>query len=240
MRYKIVAVKNLKKLGAAYQALASRATGVPGMGLVHGFTGSGKSTAIAWLVVQHNGVFVRANATWTPSAMLGAILQEIGIEPRSHSANVRAQDVMRALAESRRPLFVDEADYLVSRKVMLDVLRDIYDVAQTPVMLIGMEGIEKRIGHFPRHARRITQWVEFEGLDLEDTRLLTETLGEVQIGECLLERIHAETKGSIGLVVVALARVEAYARQQGWDAITAVQWGKRALFLSRANHGALH
>src|SRR5699024_11974997 len=43
--------------------------GMPGMGLVHGETGTGKTTALTWLRNRPhvNAVYVRALALWTPS-----------------------------------------------------------------------------------------------------------------------------------------------------------------------------
>ena len=240
MRYKIVRVNNIRKLSSAFDALISRATGVPGMGLVHGFTGYGKTVGTSWLVVQNEGIFVRAEATWNPASMVNAIARELGLAFRIRSANQALQMVKQALAESNRPLFVDEADYLLdsSSTRMLDTLRDIHDIVSNPVVLIGMEGIERKISAYPLLARRITQWVEFEKIDLEDTRLVAESLAEVTIGEGLIELLHKKTAGSIGLIIVGLSRIESYAKQQGWDEINLTQWGKRPLFLGRDNSEA--
>lgn len=242
MKYKIVTVKNIRKLSMAYKALESRAIGVPGMGLVHGFTGYGKTVGTSWLVVQNDGVFVRAEATWNPASMVNAIATELGLALKIRSANQALQAVKRALAESNRPLFVDEADYLLdsSSTRMLDTLRDIHDSVQTPVVLIGMDGVERKISNYPLLVRRITQWVEFEKLDIDDTKLVAASLAEVGIADDLLEALYEKTAGSIGLIIVGLARVEGYTKQQGWDAITLAQWGKRPFFLGRDKAGGVH
>jgi len=234
MRNQLAVVKNVVALRSAFEALASRDAGVPGMGLVFGNTGFGKTTAIAWLVNQTNGIYVRAHATWTPSAMLGAVMQEIGAAPL-HSRNFAMVDHITAkLALDNRPLFVDEADYLFSNLKMLETLRDIHDTSGAPVLMIGMEGIEKRLVHRKQLARRMSQWIEFLPADLRDARTLTDTVCEVEIGDDMLEHLHTEAKGNVGLMTVGLARIEALAKANGWKKLDLDHWGARQLFLSRA------
>ena len=128
MRNELATVKNVLGLQAAYQALKSRDSGIPGMGLVHGFTGAGKTTSIVWLVNQVDGVFVRANATWTPVVMLQAIMTELGAAPLGRCAPMLSF-IVDKLSLSGRPLFVDESDYLTDNRKMLETLRDIHDVS---------------------------------------------------------------------------------------------------------------
>lgn len=234
MRNKLAFVKNVMALQAAYESLATRDTGVPGMGLIYGFTGAGKTTAIAWLVTRVRGVYVRANATWTPTAMLGAIMKELGATPLRHGSAAMVAHITEQVAATRRPLFVDEADYLFGNVKMLETLRDIHDGSGSPVILVGMEGIERRIVHRLQFSRRISEWVEFKPADLEDARTLAGTVCEVTIADDLLEAVHTEARGSVGLMVVAMARIEALAKANGWKAVDAERWGPRQMFLSRA------
>jgi DNA transposition AAA+ family ATPase len=233
MQYKIAPVKNVENLFSAFRYLAERDPGIPGIGLVYGFTGAGKTTAVTSLINRTNGVYVRANAVWTPSSMLGAITNELGGEPMAKNAQMIAF-ITERLALTGRPLFVDEADYILANVKMLEALRDLHDVAGTPVVLIGMDGIQKKITHRAQFSRRITQWVEFKALDLQDARTLTDTVCEVTVKDDLVEKLHAEAKGSIGLMTVGLSRIEAYSKSQGWDDIGAKEWGNKAFFLGKA------
>lgn len=233
MRKQMAITKNVVELRSAYETLLNRDSGIPGMGLVHGDTGRGKTTAIAWLVNQVNGVYVRANATWTPSAMLGVIMQELGAEPLHNSSAAMVQHIVRVLAQESRLLVVDEADYCFSNIKMLETLRDIHDVSGCPVILVGMAGIERKIVHRPQLRRRISQWVEFMPADLADSKTLTETVCEIEIEDDLLQRIHQESEGNVGLMVVGLSRVEQFAKAQGWKKVDDERWGNRQLFLSR-------
>lgn len=232
MRNKLAILKNVVNLRSAFEALATRDAGVPGMGLVHGFTGYGKTTTVAWLVTQVNGVFVRAGAMWTPNAMLGAIMAEIGAAAMWRNQSM-VNHIVATLAQTNRPLFVDEADYCLRNPVMLETLRDMHDLAGVPVVLIGMEGFERKLVHRLQLARRISQWVEFLPADVGDARTLTDTVCEIEVGDDLLARLHEETKGNVGLMIVALSRIEAMAKANSWRKVDADRWGNRRLTVAQ-------
>lgn len=231
MKNRLAPVKNIAALSAAYEELDTRDAGVPGMGLVHGYTGAGKTTAIAWLTSRTRGVFVRAAATWTPSAMLGKIMIELGGEPLGRSAAM-VDFITAGLAEAQRPLFVDEADYLLHNLKMLETLRDIHDISGRPVVLIGMEGIERRLVTRPQLARRISRWVEFKHADLEDASILANHVCEVKVAEDLLAHLHNQARGSMGLMTVGLSRIESLGKANGLTIVTEADWGDRRLFIS--------
>jgi len=230
MRNKLAPTKNVAALRLAYEALAGRDHGVPGMGLVHGFTGAGKTTAICELVTRVQGIYVRATSSWTPTSMLAKVQQELGAAPMQRRADM-LDFIAARLTETQRPLFVDEADYLFSNVAMLDSLRDVHDLSGAPVVLIGMDGIAKRLIHRRQLAGRISHWVEFLPSDLDDARVLAQTVCEVILDDELLASVHAQAKGSMRLMTVGLARIEALAKANGWRDVSAEQWGHRALFL---------
>lgn len=230
MKRIIAPVKNVAALGAAFSALADRDAGVPGIGLVHGFTGAGKSTAVTLLVNRSNAVFVRASAVWTPNAMLGALVHELGGQPTGSNAK-NFGFIIEQLSREPRPVFVDEADYLLSNVRMLETLRDIHDTTGVPLVIIGMDDIARRITQRPQFHRRITQWVQFRELDLTDMRTLIDHVCEVAITDELAGKLHHAAGGRMGLITVGLARIEAVAKGQGWETVGAKEWGNKQFFL---------
>ncbi|HQQ71925.1 MAG TPA: ATP-binding protein [Alicycliphilus sp.] len=240
MRNRLAITKSVSALALAYEGLATRDYGVPGMCLVHGYTGAGKTTAVTWQVNRTRGVYVRATSQWTPSTMLGSIMREVGAAPLQRR-QAMLDHIVEQLAAAQRPLFVDEADYLLHggrAGDMLEVLRDVHDVSGVPVILIGMQGIDKRLVHRPQLARRLSHWVEFLPSDLDDARILATTVCEVAVDDELLARLHGEAKGSIGLMTVGLARIESLGKANGWAQVTAEQWGERKLFIGGAPRAA--
>lgn len=230
MRNKLVSNKNVIMLNGVMTELWERPTAVPGIAVVVGATGTGKTTALANAICSHNAIFVRADAVTTVASLLDSICFELGIDYRQRNAD-KLRAIRAALREAPRPIFVDEADYLTRDQRMLDTLRDIFDTTGVPVVLIGMEGITRRLKRYPQFERRISQCVEFRPCDMEDTALMIRDLCEVDVSRDLIERVFVQTKGSVGLIVVAIAHIEAFARGHRWAAITNIQWGDRPLFL---------
>ncbi len=245
MRYKICHTKNVARLSEAGDALINRGPGMPGMGLIWGPTGYGKTTAAAWFVNQCHGVYVRAMAMWCPSAMLAAILRELDIEPCGNNSQM-ADLIIEKLAQHNRPLFIDEADYLLDKNRMVETLRDLHDMSTVPVILIGMDGIQRKIIGRQQLTGRLAEWVEFAGADMEDARILADGLCEVKVTDDLLTDLHhaasAKRKGgeiiggaSARLIVVGLSRIEQHARHRNLKSVSAKDWPRgKSFFLGEA------
>jgi len=234
MNNNIVLTSNVRMARGALTRLLSRDSGrEEGMALLYGRPGEGKTTAVGYLMNQYDAVFLRANIAWTTSitAMLQALMRELEHEPLAYRAPM-LEVAIEVLARTGRPLFVDEADYCLRNMDLLDALRDIYDSARAPVVLITMETAPRIIrssARLARFRRRITEWIEFQGLSLEDARQVAAELVDVRIEEDLLDRLHRETDGNIGLMVPALGRVEQAARASGLEAISLETFGARGL-----------
>ena len=234
MRSKIVPISNVARLAEAGEALLNRATGMPGMGLVYGASGFGKTTAVAWLATRQHGVFVRALATTTPSSLVESICKELGIARRATNVGT-IETIVEKLAETNRPLFVDEADYIAEQKRLVETLRDIHDLSSVPVILIGMQNLRRTISTREQLAGRIAQWVEFQESTLDDARTLARELAEVEIADDLVQRLHASANGAVRLIVVGLGRIEQFARSRGLSKVSVAEWPKTAdLFMGAA------
>jgi DNA transposition AAA+ family ATPase len=229
MRSKTVPVSNIARLSEAANALINRAYGMPGMGLIEGQTGYGKTTAVAWLSIKLNGAYVRALATTTPSSLLGSICKELNIGRRPTNVDT-VEVIVQRLAETGRPLFIDEADYLVNKRSLIETLRDIHDLATVPVVLIGMHGFRRKVTHLQQLTGRIAQWVEFEPAGIDDAKLLARELAEVDVGPDLVGKLHSAANGSVRLIVVGLNRIEQYARNRSLHKIGAADWPANADF----------
>lgn len=231
MKHRIIPITNVARLQEAGQLLLDRAPNTPGMGLIYGDTGLGKTTAAVWYMNQCNAVLVRALAVWTPQAMLEAILRELSVEPRQWSCAKMAMTIVERLAESNRPLFIDEADYLLDRQRMTETLRDLHDLASVPVILIGMAGIQNKIGLRRRQlAGRLMRWVEFQPATLVDTMMLAEGLCEVKVTEELVDLLHKKTGGHVRHIIVGLSQIESLARREGLNTVSAKHWPSDAPF----------
>ena len=232
MQNKIVPVGNVMRMAEACRALLARAAGMPGMGLCFGASGLGKTTAVAWLAVREHGVYVRARATSTPTSLLDQIGKELGLALKQR-VDLKVDAIVEKLAQTGRPLFIDEADYVVGKdgeNRLSNTVRDLHDLSTVPVILIGMGQIDRRINNSPQLAGRMAQVVEFQLCTPADARKLADELCEVQVADDLLHSITDRAGGSIRLVTVGLARVEQYAVKRGLKQIALADWPKGEAF----------
>lgn len=239
---RIVITENVEKFLGAVRALWHASAGEEGMGFLYGNPGEGKSTTLAYAfnheAREHGGaVLLRARADWTMTTMLQGLMRELGLKP-GHRRSQMVDAIIQKLVEREQAIFIDEVDYLFYRSTghhglnCLDCLRDIYDLTRVPIVLIGEEDSAKEIDtnpRFSRFKRRITQRVQFKGLSLEDTRRVAAELCEVAVEADLLKRVHEATKGNIGHMVIALGKVEAFARTNGLESVSLADFGNRAL-----------
>lgn len=229
----IAITKNIKRFSAAFGDLAGRSDRVPGLGLVTGQAGTGKTTATTYVCNTQNAVYVTATPFWTSNSMLAKILAELGINPGG-ATNARMHDlIIERLRMTNRAVLVDEADHLFDnsdRRRLVEGLRSLHDHSNVPIVLIGMEHIRSKLHRYPQLSGRISRSVDFSNLDPEDTRLVLDAICDVQVDVELAELVCARTKGSLRLVIVAAETVESEALAQGWETVTPRLWGNRALF----------
>ncbi len=231
MKHKIIPVKNVARLASAYQALESRPLNTPGMGLVWGETGRGKTTATTWLINRCNGVYVRALALWNASSMLRAIAEELDLDTKGTRTALEVR-VIEKLAETQRPLFVDEADHIVGNEQMMETLRDIHDLSTVPVLMVGMGQMRKKVARYAQLENRIMHWIEFAPCDREDAVTMAKGMCDVEIDEALLHKLIDMTRGEIRRLVVGLAQIEDEAKSRGLSKIGKSEF-KRDFFLGQ-------
>lgn len=203
------------------------------MMLLYGATGAGKTTALAYLLNRTNAIYVEASPSWTLHSMLATIMRALGAEPKGRAADMEAY-IIDQMAIEGRPLFVDELDHMLlpgqsTTLRMLECLRSLYDKSKMPVLMVGMDKIDRKIQLREQLKRRIFQWVKFEDLTLEDARILTDACVEVPVADDWLEDAYTATQGRIGRLVLVLAQAERRAKANAWIQIDKPTWGDRPL-----------
>ena len=227
MKIAVAKTKNLVNLAKAADQLRTRSMGTPGIGLIWGPSGLGKTTAATWFCDRYDAVYVRAWSTWTASSMLSAISAALDL-PAATRVSVAIEQIVRRLSETQRPLFVDEADYLLGSNRLLDTLRDIHDVSSAPVIVVGMGEFRRRAERREQFAGRITARVEFRPADVEDARTAAMALLErVRPSDELLARLVQSSGGSMRRIVSGLSQIERLATRRRIAEVSLADWGTR-------------
>jgi DNA transposition AAA+ family ATPase len=234
MKNEIVITSNLVRCMASIERLMSRDEKVEGMGLLYGLTGEGKTTAVTYVCNRLDAIYMRARSTWTPRTLLQSLVGELGLAA-TYSLDPMMQMAVDHLRLNRSPVFIDEADYLVtshSRPALIDVMRDLYDETKVPVILIGSGSLERRLqtnSRLAKHRRRISQWIEFRGVTLEDAKKIVAQLAEVEVATDLVTKMFSSSQGNMGALIAAIYKVEEFAALNGLSSISNAEWQGRDL-----------
>jgi DNA transposition AAA+ family ATPase len=193
--------------------MVHRTRGMPGIAMVWGKVGLGKTTATRHVCLVEDAIWVEAQDQWTPRWMTADIAEELGA-PRARYTEDNFRAILAMLREHPRAIFIDEADRLVRRLYLTETLRAIHDQTQAPLILIGMSQLPRAIKSIPQLESRIAHRVEFQPCDLRDVRTMAETMCEIEPADDLIRELHRVTIGSARTVRIALERLENHARRR--------------------------
>jgi DNA transposition AAA+ family ATPase len=224
---------NLGLCDVAMARAIDRSTSLPGLVCMYGPSGYGKSVAACYVANARRAYYVQAKSVWTKKHTLRAILHEMGITAQATIADMLDQ-AAEELALSQRPLIIDEMDHLVERNAV-ELVRDLYEASQAPIMLIGEEQLPNKLKKYERFHGRILAWVPAQPVTLEDARkLLPLYAGAVDVADDLLQHIVEISGGSVRRVAVNLELVQETALANGWNSADRRTWGKTALYTGEA------
>ena len=209
MKQVFIETGNVTALSRALTVLEDTHRGDPGICLVRGRAGRGKTAAAMNHHAIHGGLFLRAWEDWTQQAFLQALCFEVkGTRP--HGCDRCKREIMEALSLERRTIIIDEADRLKPGR--LEDLRDIHDVGGAPVVLIGEEGLYPMISARRRTWSRVTQDVEFLPINQEDILLYASLAAGLTVSPEAAGIIRKQTDGDFRLVHNTVRFLEQAAR----------------------------
>lgn len=106
MKKVFVKTNNVKRFITMMNNLQNRAEGVPGMGLVYGEPGLGKTQAIKWWAFKNDAILIRCNQMMSARWLLKEILDYMS-EIKPYSISDSFDEVIRNLILTPRILIVD-------------------------------------------------------------------------------------------------------------------------------------
>lgn len=188
MKPVFVKTKNVKNFVSTLANLQNRAKGVPGMALIYGEPGLGKTQAALWWVAnnQEDAIYVSATQSMTTKWLLEEIIRELGDSPFYRTSEIFKQ-IVRELIKRPKVIIVDEIDYLAHEKSTIEMLRDIHDRTHTPIVLIGMTYADKKLKRYRHLYDRLSEILQFQKFPFEDTKNLINELSEVKFDNSAIE-----------------------------------------------------
>ncbi|WLT30755.1 AAA family ATPase [Geothrix sp. PMB-07] len=214
MKRQFVKTSNLRLFLAGLDILERRAAPEASIMVVTSEPGFGKTRTLQWYSTQNaEALYIRAKSGYTRHWFLVELIKELrGIPGRSEEM---FRDAIKRMQGRPYVLIVDEVEHLLADTRVLEVLRDISDLLETPVVLVGMEQAQAKIARHPQISSRVAHVVQFQPASLEDIELTAKTLlDDITLSPDLLAEIQRQTKGRMREIMNALATCESIAKQR--------------------------
>ncbi|WP_082351603.1 AAA family ATPase [Cypionkella psychrotolerans] len=220
----VAALANVSRFAQLVITTQNRAAGLPGMGCFYGPAGLGKSTAGIFGTNKFNACHVQALPFGGTKKLLEMIVLELGLRPTKTVSSLFDQ-AAQELARSDRPLIIDEADQILSDK-MIEAVRHLHDQTQVPVILMGEETLPQQLRRWERVSSRVLSWVAAEEATLQDVDLLAPIYApHLTLGSDLKAALLAASRGSIRNVSTNLANVATTCAMKGVLRMGLAEWG---------------
>lgn len=217
MKKTFVKTNNVKNFISMMNNLQNRAEGVPGLGLVYGEPGLGKTYTIMWWAMQNSSIYIRCannmNARW----LLEEIVEEFNEIPHLRYSDLYNQTV-KCLIERPKIILVDEVDYLTEEYKAVETLRDLHDKTNIPIVLIGMENADKKLLRYKHLYDRISEKCEFKSFNESDVAGIISELSDIPITDCGKKFIFTKTN-RFRQIVKFLNKIEQIGKSNGLNSI---------------------
>ena len=226
-------LKNVALALKVLDHLVNRAPNLPGMGVLYGPSGYGKSVAVSNAATRYRAVYVECRSYFTKKSLLLSILDEMGVRHGKTIYEMVAQ-IAEQLVLSQRPMIIDEMDHIADRN-LVELVRDIYEVSNAPILMVGEEKFPSKLKRWERFHNRILDWQPAEPTDLDDAKKLAKLYSpDVAIAEDVLARIVEVSRGVTRRVCVNIETVRQEARKSGDNAVDLKHWGNRGFYTGEA------
>ena len=222
----------LANIAVAERAIAramGRAVHQPGLVTMSGPSGYGKSVAMAWIKPKNRAYYLQLDDFCrSRKVLLKRLIKALGLEmKKTATVDEMADAVMAQLEQSGRPLIIDEADYLVTFK-LVESVRSLYEGSKAAILLVGEEAFPHKLKEWERFDGRILEHFLALPVSLLDSRELAKLYcpGKA-VRDDFLERLVELAKGSARRVSTNLEGAYEEALANGWPEVNLSIWGSR-------------
>lgn len=192
MKKIFVKTHNVKNFITLVNNLQNRPKNVPGMALVYGEPGLGKTQALLWWIAQNDAIFLRGKNLITGRWLLEELTEELGEAPYFRSIDLFKQ-CTRLLINNPKVLIVDEVDYLATDTKAIETLRDLHDMTNIPIIMVGMGMAHKKLSRYRHLYDRLSEILKFEPFTYEDVKSIVNQLSEIELTDCAINYIYNQS-----------------------------------------------
>ena len=213
-----VKTTNVKNFIGLVENLTNKPKNIPKMGLVYGEPGLGKSQTALWLACKYDAIYLRATNLMTGRWLLEEIAKDMDEIPRyltSDNFNL----IVQKLKQKPQLIIVDEIDYLMNNLKTIEILRDIHDETDCPIIFVGMGLAHKKLERYKHLFDRFSEIVKFETFGVNDLSQIVSQLSEVTFTPDAVECIHSKFN-RFRQIVQLINQMETFAKDNNLTEIT--------------------
>ncbi|MEL6586791.1 MAG: ATP-binding protein [Pseudomonadota bacterium] len=226
----VAPLRTVHELGTLITRLQNRAPGLAGMGCLSGWSGFGKTSAALWATNRFGCVNVQVQSSWSAKFFCERVLIELGERAPRGTVGSMVSQITEMLAIRDTPLLIDEADYLMKKRA-IEIVRDIYEGSQVPVILIGEEKMPVKLAQWDRIHNRVGGWAQAQEALLEEVHLLARIYAPgIEIDDALAKLIHKGSRKNFRRICTNLSELREISLVLNKTFLTREDWGDREVF----------
>lgn len=230
-------IATLDVVSATLEKLINRRQGVPGIGVLYGPSGWGKSFSANMLASDSRAYYVQMAGIWQPKDMLGKVLAEMGMTYHQSATAAKLLDLVSGqLSASKRTLIIDEFDYATEKVSLLKLTRDIYEQSQGSLLLIGEERLPRKLEEWEHFHNRVLTWAPAQKVSFDDAvQLAAIYCPKIALADDVTQSLVDRSKGSVRRVVTCLTAIYEHALLVALDEVNLKALAKIVLPNDRAS-----
>ncbi|KIO49625.1 AAA family ATPase [Nitrosospira sp. NpAV] len=219
MKKQFVKTSNYERFRTGITAVETRGAAEASLLLITGEAGYGKSATVDQWAISQGAAYLRAKVEWTPRYFMTELAESLKLDSRGRAKDIFAR-IAGFLGGQQIPLVIDEIEHcLRDNALVLEAIRDLSDLTEVLVVLVGMEQVQAKIARHAQISSRIAKVVTFLPATLEDVRLTCRQLADVEIAEDLVAEIHQQSGGRMREIMNAIATCERHASRNSANKI---------------------
>lgn len=205
---------------------------LPSMAVFYGYSGYGKTFSATYAAHSYRAMFLEIGRSWSATKFLEALCEELGVKTRGTKSGKMDRIIEALLDTPDRPLIIDEFDYFVEKPECVELVREIINNANTPIILVGEEMLPQNLKQpqYERFHNRILAWQPALKSTYEDAVALANLYAkDVEIDPALLKKAYDASSGVARRICVNLHMIKEEANNIG-GAITIADWGGKSFY----------
>lgn len=218
MNRTFVKTQNVKNFIGLVENLLNKPKNIPKMGLIYGEPGLGKSQTALWLACKYDAIYLRATNLMTGRWLLEEVAKEMD-EISRYLTSDNFNLIVQKLKQKPRLIIVDEIDYLMNNLKMIEILRDIHDETDCPIIFVGMGLAHKKLERYKHLFDRFSEIVKFETFGVHDLSQIINQLSEISFTPDAVEYIHSKFN-RFRQIVQLINKMETFAKDNNLTEIT--------------------